>query len=430
MPVLVPDRLFFEGALRSGLAVTVENGRIVAVGPAPAGGERLPGCALLPGFVNGHSHAFQRLIRGRTEWRSPGQARRTTSGPGASRCTAAATALTPEDVHAVSRMAFWRWRWRASPAWASSTTCTTSPTARPTRIRNELAHRVIAAAQRRRAPHRAACAWATRARASTRRPNPRQRRFIDSDVDDVLAARANGCTPGYADSAGWVGVAPHSVRAVPREWLARIAAWASGRAAAAHARGRAAQGDRGLLAEHGERPVALLGELGALDPRFTAVHAVHLADADKAAAARARGPPSAPAPPPSATWATASCDPDGRPHIALGTDSQVQIDLLEDARELEYHLRLQKLERAVLAPRAGRPSGPGRARLLACATVNGARSIGVGARHHRGRQSADFFTVDLDDPSIAGARPDDLLAGVVFSLERTAIRDVWSAARR
>src|SRR4028118_2173258 len=38
--------------------------------------------------------------------------------------------------------------------------------------------------------------------------------------------------------------------------------------------------------------------------------------------------------------------------ISLGTDSHTQIDLLEDARELEYHLRLQKLERAVLAPEA------------------------------------------------------------------------------
>jgi len=38
--------------------------------------------------------------------------------------------------------------------------------------------------------------------------------------------------------------------------------------------------------------------------------------------------------------------------ICLGTDSQAQIDLLEDARELEYHLRLQKLERAVLSVRS------------------------------------------------------------------------------
>ena len=37
---------------------------------------------------------------------------------------------------------------------------------------------------------------------------------------------------------------------------------------------------------------------------------------------------------------------------------------------------------------------------------------------------ADFFTVDLDDLSIAGATPDSLLANIVFSLSRTAVRDV------
>ena len=37
---------------------------------------------------------------------------------------------------------------------------------------------------------------------------------------------------------------------------------------------------------------------------------------------------------------------------------------------------------------------------------------------------ADFFTVDLSDPSIAGAGADSLLNAVVFSLERTAIREV------
>jgi formimidoylglutamate deiminase len=37
---------------------------------------------------------------------------------------------------------------------------------------------------------------------------------------------------------------------------------------------------------------------------------------------------------------------------------------------------------------------------------------------------ADFFTVDLDDLSIAGASTDALLANIVFSLARTAVREV------
>jgi len=42
---------------------------------------------------------------------------------------------------------------------------------------------------------------------------------------------------------------------------------------------------------------------------------------------------------------------------------------------------------------------------------------------------ADFFTVDLNDPSIAGADADSLAGNIVFSLQRTAVRDVYIAGR-
>ncbi|HMF58608.1 MAG TPA: amidohydrolase family protein, partial [Pyrinomonadaceae bacterium] len=115
--------------------------------------------------------------------------------------------------------------------------------------------------------------------------------------------------------------------------------------------------------------------------------------------------------------------------IALGTDSHTQIDLLEDARELEYHLRLQRLERNVLAKGSDDESSPSRsalaAKLFECASARGAESIGTeGSGRLEPDASADFFTVDMDDPSIAGASIDDLLPAIVFSLSRTAVREV------
>jgi len=113
--------------------------------------------------------------------------------------------------------------------------------------------------------------------------------------------------------------------------------------------------------------------------------------------------------------------------ICLGTDSHAQIDLFEDARELEYHLRLQKLERAVLdnGKQGSSPRSQGLAkRLFDCATVNGGRSIGSSGGTLASGKPADFFTVDLDDPSIAGASHDDLLPAIVFSSSRAAICEV------
>jgi formimidoylglutamate deiminase len=110
--------------------------------------------------------------------------------------------------------------------------------------------------------------------------------------------------------------------------------------------------------------------------------------------------------------------------VSLGTDSQAQIDLFEDARELEYHLRLSNTERNVLAPEEQTDTSVLARRLFECATVAGASSIGIGTGKLVEGAAADFFTVDLDDPSIAGASNDDLLSCIVFSMARTAIRDV------
>jgi formimidoylglutamate deiminase len=182
--------------------------------------------------------------------------------------------------------------------------------------------------------------------------------------------------------------------------------------------------------EYGRTPVALLQTEGLLSERFTAVHAIHVTP--KAIASFAR------------TGAMVCACPTTERNlgdgvvpadeylkhdvpICLGTDSHAQIDLLEDARELEYHLRLQKLERAVLdrcsSPTVTEPSSLA-ARLFDGATINGARSIGAPGSSVEAGKAADFFTIALDDPSVAGASTNKLLATIVFSLSRAAVREV------
>jgi formimidoylglutamate deiminase len=171
------------------------------------------------------------------------------------------------------------------------------------------------------------------------------------------------------------------------------------------------------LAEYKMRPIEVLAENGLLDSRFTAVHAIHVTREEISALARAG----------SMVCACPTTErnlgdgivPAGQllgagVGVSLGSDSNVQINLLEDTRQLEYHLRMQKLERAVLET----------ARLVACATEGGGRSLGaLGGSLDVGRP-ADFFTVALDNPSMAGADSASLLSHIVFSAERSAVRDV------
>ena len=60
--------------------------------------------ALLPGLVNAHSHAFQRVIRGRTEYRTANE--KDSFWTWRESMYSAAARLTPEDVYDASRMAF------------------------------------------------------------------------------------------------------------------------------------------------------------------------------------------------------------------------------------------------------------------------------------------------------------------------------------
>jgi formimidoylglutamate deiminase len=172
--------------------------------------------------------------------------------------------------------------------------------------------------------------------------------------------------------------------------------------------------------------VALLADEGLLSKRFTAVHAIHITPKEVSALAQARARVCA-CPTTERNLGDGIVPADaffaaGVP-LCLGTDSQTQIDLLEDARELESNLRLQKLDRSILAPEGGGRSELARA-LFDCATLSGAESLGAsGGKIEPGRPT-DFFTVDLDDPSVAGASPDDLLTAIVFSLSRAAVREV------
>ena len=107
---------------------------------------------------------------------------------------------------------------------------------------------------------------------------------------------------------------------------------------------------------------------------------------------------------------------------ALGSDSQAQIDSLEDARELDYHLRLAQQQRAVLDQIDDRPIARASLRLR-----HHSRSASVGGRVWITAARTSMVTWSpsiLEDISVAGHTPDTLLPLIVFGANRTAIRDV------
>ena len=492
--VFVPELLYVGGRFERGrVLVCDESGAVVAaprleIPDGFGGGEnsfieteagvgvragrvvRLPGRALLPGMVNAHSHAFQRVIRGRTEYRTANA--HDSFWTWREMMYAASARLTPEDVYDASRMAFMEMALGGITSVGEFHYLHRTPEGAEYDDPNLLAKEVVRAA--RDVGLRIALLRVAYARAGFRAPaDERQRRFIEPEAETYLRnveslnddlENRDGVRDENRNMSGrtaWVGVAPHSVRAVPLEYLRDVCDFAARERLPVHMHVAEQPAEvAACVEETGRTPVALLNDEGVLGPRFTAVHAIHVTPEEvRALAAAGAGVCACPTTERTLGDGVVPADTffDSGVPVALGTDSHAQIDLLEDARELEYHLRLQRLRRNVLAPArvedgekgedgrdAGRRGQRGKgagvdseesnlqalaARLFECASRAGARSIGAPAGEFVPGSAADFFTVDLNDPSVAGASAEDLLPAVVFSLSRAAVREVSVGGR-
>ena len=418
-----PQLLYSGSGFTSGSGLLVSpQGNVLAAGTGlSAQTVDLPGKAVLPGFVNTHSHSFQRLIRGKSE-------SRVTSGRDfwSWRGTMyhASAQLDPQDVYDVARMAFLEMLLGGTTTVGEFHYLHNAPGGRPYDDPNLLGKQVIAAAQS--VGIRIVLLRSAYLRSGFELPpDPGQIRFYET-VSQFLENMA-----ALADSTEVrVGVAPHSLRAVPLHELKQIAAWTRQRKLPMHMHvAEQIAENEACLREYGLPPAALLGREGLLGSDFTAVHAIHITAEEIGLLARSG-------------TTVCSCPTTERNlgdgvivadqvmgqgiRIALGSDSQAQIDPLEDARQLEYHLRLDRQQRAILDQIGGQNLA---SRLFDCATVNGARALGLPTGELTGGALADFFTVDLDDVSIAGHSGEDLLPLAVFSLNRSAVRDVMVNGR-
>ncbi|HSD75773.1 MAG TPA: formimidoylglutamate deiminase [Solirubrobacteraceae bacterium] len=385
-----------------GVLVEVDGERIAAVRPGapPGDAERLPGLTL-PGLANAHSHAFQRALRGRTH------ARRGSFWTWREQMYALAARLDPDAYLRLARATF------AEMALAGVTLVGEfhylhhAPDGTPYDDPNAMGAAVVAAAAE--AGVRLTLLDACYLRGGIAR-------FRDADAD-AWAARVDALADGPGVR---VGAAVHSVRAVDAEAVRTAAAWAGERPLHAHVSEQPAENEA-CLAEHGATPVAVLDGAGALSERFTAVHATHVADEDVARLAGAT---------------VCMCPTTERDlgdgigparrlrergaRLALGSDSQAVIDLLEEARAVELDERLATGARGLHRP----------ADLLRAATADGYACLGwpAGGRLRAGAL-ADLTTVALDGVRLAGTPAARAVDATVFAGAAADVRDVMVGGR-
>ena len=292
----------------------------------------------LPGFVNAHSHAFQRLLRGRDEGRDFWAWRDTMLDVAASLSTAQV---------------------RETYAWVYAEMRDAGYTAVGEFHYLGLEEARAAAEAAREAAIELVVLYVAYARGGIdrfRRPSPAVY------LRELETLRDSGVR---------VGVAPHSVRACPRDWLEELGRYAEANGLPLHV--HADEQPREIeecIAEHGLRPIELLAEAGCLGPRTTVVHATH-ADGAELDLLRQSGARICVCPSTEANLGDGFLPVERALRrgigLCIGSDSNVRIDPLEELRELDGIARRQAGRRDVLTVDA----------LLSIGSDEGAGSLGL-----------------------------------------------------
>lgn len=255
----------------AGVAITVDNGQIVALAAdAPRAGTVLSGL-VLPGFCNAHSHAFHRALRGRTHadggtfwtWRD--------------RMYAAAERLDPGSYHRLARAAYAEMTMAGYTSVGEFHYLHHAADGAHYDDPNSMSYALLTAAADVGIRMTLLDTCYLTAGVDGDELNPVQRRFSDGDAD-AWAERVADLKP---HGLGRVGAAVHSVRAVPAAQIPVVGRFAASTQAPLHAHlsEQRAENDA-CTAAHGMSPTGLFAEAGVLDERFVGVHATHLSTMD------------------------------------------------------------------------------------------------------------------------------------------------------
>lgn len=398
--------------------VAVEDARITAVeAEARRPNTAVPLAGLtLPGFANTHSHAFHRLLRGRTErsgsfwtWRDE--------------MYALADALGPHSYGPLARAVYGEMALAGFTAVGEFHYLHHDSLGQPYVDPNAMGRALAAASGD--AGIRITLLDACYLEASPGRSvTGVQRRFNDGDavswvkrveqLDDALGG------PTWAK----VGAAVHSLRAVPPSAVEVVADWAARRGAPLHVHVSEQRAENeAVRAAYGATPCALLAQVGALGPRTTVIHGTHLdpSDIESLGATDSRVCVC----PTTERFLADGVGPAGAlaaagSHLCLGTDCHALIDPFEEMRGLELG------ERITTGKRGRFQVGD----LLEAATAQGHAALGwPDAGMLVPGAFADLVTVSLDSPRLAGAGLDHVLERVVFSASAGDVCHVVASGR-
>src|SRR3954453_18305572 len=356
----------------------------------------------VPAMVNAHSHAFQRDLRGIGERPAPAAHARDDFWSWRSEMFRLAGTLDPDSMREVASRVYAEMAAAGYGVVGEFHYVHHQPDGTPYDEPNELAIAVAEAALGAglgivllpAAYHRDGWDGADRP------AQPGQRRFVDPSPEAFLE-RVEALREWSAGHAGVeVGVAAHSIRAVPADWLERIARYADKHDLVRHVHAHEQRRELDeCAAEHGCSPIELLERTGFLGGRTSVLPRIPVSERDIELLA-------------TSDTIVVSCPTtegnlgdgylpamayrDAGVRLAIGSDSQVRLDPFEEVRELETGARRERQTRHALLASAGDVWGE--------LARNGRASLGLGDAD----EAAGTIEVDLEHPDLGGVQPADL----------------------
>lgn len=411
---LLPD------GLARNVVIDIENGVIAGVSKGGAAGSAEQHAMIVPGVANLHSHAFQRAMAGLAERRGPGS---DSFWSWRSVMYKLALTMTPDDVEAVASQLYVEMLESGFTRVGEFHYLHHSQDGTPYDNIGEMAERIAAASVETGIGLTLLPVFYAHSGFGPRPPTDEQRRFVN-DRDRYASLMSASRSVVSQISTARLGVAPHSLRAATLSEIRDVTALSHDGPVHIHIAEQTLEVDD-CLALTGARPVELLLANSDITDRWCLIHATHLTKAELSAIA-ASGVVAGLCPITEAnlgdgTFQAAAFRAAGG-QFGVGSDSNIEISVSRELRQLEYSQRLAKRARNVLAP----PSGSTGETLWADAVKGGAQALGTGAGIAAG-MPADLVSLDLS--SAQHLPPASVLDGFVFASD-VSIADVWVAGRK
>ena len=407
--------------------VEIADGRFLSVErdiEPQAGDERV--AIALPGMCNVHSHGFQRGMAGLTEFRGPDA---DNFWSWRSLMYRFVGRMTPDDIGAITAQAYVEMLEGGFTRVGEFHYVHHDPAGKPYANPAETAIQVAAAVARTGIGLTLLPVFYAHGGFDGAKPNDGQRRFVTT-LDEFARLMEAGRKIVNSLEGATLGVAPHSLRAVTPDELARVVPLAGSGPVHIHAAEQTGEVEQ-CLAWSGARPVEWLLKNADVDRRWCLVHSTHLTDEECAGLAVSGavaglcpvteanlGDGIFPAP----TYLGAGGT------FGIGTDSNVSIGVADELRQLEYSQRLRDRARNVVGVADARSTGRV---LFEGAVRGGAQALGMGAvTGIAPGAGADFVSLNAESPALVAREGDALLDSFVFAGGTRFIDGVWRAGRK